>query len=48
MIKTKVAFVEGRLLSKQSKQLKKDWKSFDWLEKSPKKSLLFRACKQAN
>jgi len=34
MIKTKVAFLEGRLLLSQSEQLKKYSKSFDWLEKS--------------
>jgi len=34
MIKTKVAFLEGRLLSIQSEQLKKYSKSSDWLQKS--------------
>jgi len=34
MIKTKVAFLEGRLLSSQSEQSEKFSKSFDWLEKS--------------
>jgi len=34
MIKTKVAFVKGRLLSSQSEQFKKYLKSSDWLEKS--------------
>jgi len=34
MIKTKVAFVESRLLSSQSEQFKKYSKSSDWLEKS--------------
>jgi len=34
MIKTKVAFLEGRLLSIQSKQPEKVSKGFDWLEKS--------------
>jgi len=34
MIKTKVAFLEGRLLSSQSEQLKKYSKSSDCLEKS--------------
>jgi len=34
MIKTKVAFVEGRLLSSQSEQFKRYSKSCDWLEKS--------------
>jgi len=38
MINTKVAFVEGRLLSSQSQQFKKYSKSFDWLEKSLKKA----------
>jgi len=34
MIKTKEAFfLEGRILSNQSEQLKKCWKSSDWLEK---------------
>jgi len=43
MIKTKVAFLEGRLLSSQSKQFEKFSKSFDWLKKAgpPKKPLLF-------
>jgi len=43
MIKTKVAFLEGRLLSSQSEQFKKYSKSSDWLEKSspPKRPLLF-------
>jgi len=31
MIKTKVAFLEGRLLSCQSEQFKKYSKSSDWL-----------------
>jgi len=49
MIKTKVAFLEGRLLSIQSEQFKKYWKSSDWLEKSrpSKKPLLFWSSKQA-
>jgi len=34
MIKTKVAFLEGRLLFSQSEQFKKFSKSPDWLEKS--------------
>jgi len=34
MIKAKVAFVEGRLLSSHSEQFKKYSKSSDWLEKS--------------
>jgi len=33
MIKTKVAFLEGRLLSSQSEQFKKYLNSSDWLEK---------------
>jgi len=43
MIKTKVAFLEGRLLSSQSEQSEKLSKRPDWLEKSrpSKKSLLF-------
>jgi len=43
MIKTKVAFLEGRLLSCQSEQFKKYSKSFHWLKKAgpPKKPLLF-------
>jgi len=35
MIKTKVAFLEGLLLSSQSKQSEKFSKSADWLEKKP-------------
>jgi len=34
MIKTKVAFLEGRLLSSQSEQSERFSKSSDWLEKS--------------
>jgi len=43
MIKTKVAFLEGRLLTSESEQLKKNLKSSDWLEKTgpPKQPLLF-------
>jgi len=50
MIKTKVAFLEGRLLSSQSRQYEKFSKSPDWLEKSrsSKKPILFWLCKQAN
>jgi len=33
MIKTKVPFLEGRLLFSQLKQFKKHTKSSDWLEK---------------
>jgi len=43
MIKTKAAFLEGRLLSSQSEQFEKFSKSSDRLEKAdpPKKLLLF-------
>jgi len=42
MIKIKVAFLEGRLLSSQSEQFKMYSKSFDWLEKSrPSKKATF-------
>jgi len=42
MIKTKVAFVNGRLLSSQSEQFKKYSKCCDWLEKSrPSKKATF-------
>jgi len=42
MIKTKVAFLEGRLLTSQSEQFKKYSKSSDWLEKSrPSKNATF-------
>jgi len=34
MIKTKVAFLEGRLLSSQTEQSERSSKSSDWLEKS--------------
>jgi len=49
MIKTKLAFLKGRLLSSQSEQSEKFSKSPDWLEKSQpsKKPLLFWSCKQA-
>jgi len=49
MIKTKVAFLKGRLLSSQLEQFKKYSKCSDWLEKSrpSKKSLLFWSSKQA-
>jgi len=49
MIKTKVAFLETRLLSSLSEQFKKYSKSSDWLKKAgpPKKPLLFWSCKQA-
>jgi len=49
MIKTTVAFVEGRLLSSQSEQFKKHSKSSDWLKKAGplKKPLLFWSYKQA-
>jgi len=42
MIKTKVSFLEGRLLSSQSEQFEKYSKSSDRLEKSH-----FWSCKQA-
>jgi len=51
MIKTNVAFVEGRLLSSQSEQFRKYSKSSDWMGKSrpsKKKTLLFWSCKQGN
>jgi len=42
MIKTKVAFLEGRLLSTQSEQSEKFSKTPDWLEKSrPSKKATF-------
>jgi len=43
MTKTKVAFLEGRLLSSQIEQFKKYSKISDWLKKagSPKKRRLF-------
>jgi len=43
MIKTKVAFMECRLLSSQSVQFEKFLKSSGWLKKAgaPKKPLLF-------
>jgi len=42
MIKIKVAFLEGRLLSSQSVQFQKFSKSYDWLEKSrPSKKATF-------
>jgi len=43
MIKTKVAFLEGRIFSSQSDQSEKCFKGFDWLKKAghPKKPLLF-------
>jgi len=43
LIKTKVAFLEGRLLSSQSEQIVKFSKTSDWLEKAgpPKKPRLF-------
>jgi len=40
MIKTKVAFLEGRLLSSQSEQSEMFLKSPDWLEKSKNASLI--------
>jgi len=42
MIKTKMAFLQGRLLSSQSELFKKYSKSSDWLEKSrPSKKATF-------
>jgi len=42
MIKTKVAFLEGQLLSSQSEQSEKFSRSPDWLEKSqPSKKATF-------
>jgi len=42
MIKTKVAFLESRLLSSQSEQSEKFSKSPDWLKKSrPSKKATF-------
>jgi len=42
MIKTKVAFLEGRLLTSQSEQFKNYSKSSYWLEKSrPSKKATF-------
>jgi len=42
MIKTKVAFLEGRLLSSQSEQSERFSKSFDWQEKRrPSKKATF-------
>jgi len=41
MIKTKVAFLEGRLLYSQLEQYEKFSKSSDWLEKS-------RPCKKSH
>jgi len=50
MIKTKVTFLEGRLLSSQSEQSERFSKSSDWLEKSRpfKKATFVWSCKQAN
>jgi len=44
MIKTKVAFLEGRLLSSQSEKFQKGLISY----KKTKKPLLFWSCKQVN
>jgi len=47
MIKTKVAFLEGRLLSSRSEQFEKFSKNFDWLKKSrPSKRQLWLAGKK--
>jgi len=50
MIKTKVAFLKGRLLSSQSEQSEKFSKSSDWLEKSrlSKTDTFVWSCKQAS
>jgi len=50
MIKTKLAFLDGRLLFSQSEQFKKLWKAlFGWKKASLlKKPFLFWSCKQAN
>jgi len=50
MIKTKVAFLEDRLLSIQSEQFKKYLKTLIGYKKAGplKKPLLFWSCKQAN
>jgi len=50
MIKTKVAFLEGRLLFIQSEQFEKFSKALIGWKKAgpPKKPLLFWSCKQAN
>jgi len=44
VIEIKVAFLKGRLLSNQSEQSEKFFKSPNWLRKKP---LLFWSCKQA-
>jgi len=42
VIKTTVAFLEGRLMSSQSEQFEKFFKSSDWLDKSqPSKKATF-------
>jgi len=49
MIKTKVDFLEGRLLSSQSDKYEKFLKTPDWLEKNrPSKKATFVLCKQDN
>jgi len=49
MIKTKVAFLEGRIFSNQSEFFKYFLNCSDWLDKSrpPQKPLLFWSCKLA-
>jgi len=49
MIKLKVTFLDGRLLSSQSEQSEKFSKSSDWLEKSrpSKKATFVLSCKPA-
>jgi len=46
----KVAFLEGRLLSSQTDQIKKLSKSFDWLKKSapPKSNFFFEHVNRLN
>jgi len=50
MIKTKVAFLEGRLFFNQSGLFENSSDCSDWLDKSrpSKKPFLFLSCKQAN
>jgi len=49
MIKTKVTFSDGQLISSQSERSEKFSKSPDWLEKcrTSKKPLLLWSCKHA-
>jgi len=50
MIKTKVAFTEGRFFSRKSGLFENFSDCSDWLDKSRpfKKTLLFWSCKQSN